>query len=384
MFLKPKTIRTGESLGKLDIAIRRPNSRQRPTELTMVYIENGEAKVAIGSPSVMQYWDYQYSLGPAIDAAIEYDGRWTIGTDDKYTMITIGDPWIFRLTPSGSILAQQGQSSSPFVVASGNITAIAAIRGWKNVTGELTDQGIIVAFIKDSKVYYRAYCEQLDGTKKWEQEFEVTALGSDNKQIALYRTNDYRTLFITSKLDGNIAWAATRRAWAGIALSDELIGVSGASASATLTPVTYYDAYGDRDVITLSMDAPIIRYLYATSPVIVSAKNPEDSNVYIEMKTDEELFNIENNKNAFTITDEEGVTLVSTDIVKVNKNTYILTFPDFHNYIGYLDLANVPSGIVGEAGQAFDVSTVRFIPTGLVHDPEVPPIPINIYNEEVL
>ena len=75
-FLAPQTVRTGNSLARLDVCARREDKNEEPTEYVMLYIEGGLAKVAT-LPYVFlpdELFEYQYTIGPATDVAICFDG----------------------------------------------------------------------------------------------------------------------------------------------------------------------------------------------------------------------------------------------------------------------------------------------------------------------
>src|SRR5690554_6876125 len=107
------------------------------------------------------------------------------------------------------MLYAQQWKSSPVLLAEG-VSKIAAIRGWKNTYMWNHDQGIIVAYIKSGQIYYRNYCQQPpDQPALWEIERQVD-LPTPAQNIALFRTNDYRTGFICES-EGQIHWAITTR-----------------------------------------------------------------------------------------------------------------------------------------------------------------------------
>ena len=105
---KPKTIRSGENLGVIDIAIRRPDFRQQPSELTSVHIENTDAVISTGVIGIWNTFNEQFRIKNCSLAAIEYDGTWNMTVDEKYVFYTIGEPYIAYVNNKMELLIQQG------------------------------------------------------------------------------------------------------------------------------------------------------------------------------------------------------------------------------------------------------------------------------------
>ena len=186
-YLQPRTIRTGNSLGPLDICIRREDVNADPTEIVMFYIEDGTAKVAtlpyVHTPD--EEFTYQYSIGPAVDVACDFDGRWYRITDRTgiyfdtsiiWALVTFGEPYFARVLNDGSLVIQQGNDPLTSVtLAADNVTKVSCLRGWKNTYLWNHDQGIIVAYIRNGAVCYRNYAQQPpDQPALWELERTIT------------------------------------------------------------------------------------------------------------------------------------------------------------------------------------------------------------------
>lgn len=183
-YLQPRTIRTGNSLGPLDICIRREDVNADPTEIIMAYIENGTAKVAtlpyIHTPD--ENFTYRYTIGPATDVACDFDGRWYKITERAgiyfdtaiiWALVTFGEPYIATVN-AGALNMQQGQGAS-LQLADSNVTKVSCVRGWKNTYLWNHDQGIIVAYIRNGAVCYRNYAQQPpDQPALWELERTIT------------------------------------------------------------------------------------------------------------------------------------------------------------------------------------------------------------------
>jgi len=226
-FLNARTIRTGNSLGPLDVCLRREDKYQDPTEIVMLYVEGGYAKVAtipyVHSPD--QNFSYQYTIGPATDVACDFDGRFEFiedhsgiyfDTETIWALVTFGDPY-FSIVSSGALTIWQGQTQI-ISLAGDSIVKCSLLRGWKSINHVLTDQGIICAYTKtDGKVYYRAFCEQEGGSFIWELEHEITEFVPPVSNLGLFRAADFRTGFL-AEINGNIQLLLTIRSWSAMGI----------------------------------------------------------------------------------------------------------------------------------------------------------------------
>lgn len=249
--LQARTIRTGNNnLGSLDICIRREDVNADPTEIVMVYIEDGLAKVAtlpyVHRPD--ENFVYKYTMGPAVDVACDFDGRWHRITDHTgiyfdttvlWALTTYGEPYIARVLSNGSLMIQQGQHGTSITLADSWVEKVSMLRAWKNVALYNHDQGLVVAYIRAGAVVYRNYCQQPDGvTLLWEGEREVGTLPAPAANVALFRTNDYRT-GIVAEVAGQLYWVITTRNWANMALPPEIVECSISGYTVTLHPILH-------------------------------------------------------------------------------------------------------------------------------------------------
>ena len=320
MFLYPKTIRTGANLGALDVAMLREKPDMPPSEYHLVYIEDGVAKIGVSNYASPDKFEYQSTINPAIAVAIEYDGNWIRLENKKFTLITDPSPWIFYVTPSGELTAQQLTS---LVLATG-VIQVTAIRGWKNVVMPEVDQGLICAYIKtDNKVYYRNYARQLDDTFQWEIEREITQFAPPVQNVALFRTNDYRTGFIVES-NGIISWALTARAWAGMAITPENISssITDLLIEVTYSPIQNMDLFIEDSNISSSVSEVIIDvcpYDYEYSQIQI-LKASRISNYQIKLTFTHEILNVINQVPLFTV---NGFTVTATGYGNTQKEIVI-------------------------------------------------------------
>lgn len=206
--------------------------RQLPGEkdISMAYaicLDDGNATIYQRRlPANMDFkWEYLWRYGPAEDVAIEYDGVWKLDAQAEwYHLETERYPYIFTVE-SGNLYVQMWDDRSTRLLLAENVSQISACKGWKNSIDVNLDQGLIIGYLRDGQVFYRALCTQPDGTRVWETERAVTQLGSSNLTLSVIRTNDFRIGFLTEQSGGSIRLALTHRTWAGMSVRPETVHV---------------------------------------------------------------------------------------------------------------------------------------------------------------
>ena len=347
--LQARTIRTGTDLGPLDICIRREDVNADPTEIIMAYIENGTAKVAtlpyVHTPD--QEFTYQYTIGEAVDVACDFDGRWYKITDRTgiyfdtsiiWAVQTFGEPYLVRVMANGTLHVQQGQSGASLQLADSGVSKVSCLRGWKNTYLWNHDQGIIVAYIKNSSVHYRTYAQQPpDQPALWENERTITELPTPAQNVSIFRTNDYR-VGILAESSGGMHWVLTPRNWANMAIEDHNISGQITDVTVDLIPITedeYHDDHNISGQIT-DVSCKLCPEIYPTVDTI-SNPGPDDT-VTILIETDLNLYgDLTGLQAAFVVTDQTATPFaVSATTKGLTDNTIKLTVANFESASGDL------------------------------------------------
>ncbi len=236
MPLYPKTIKQGPFLGAAKMAAQRRQLEGgqgsiRATRLFKCYVCNGLAIVAQSPVTAAPPTEWQdlYVVGPALDVAIAFDGCFEHNPNRnavrRFEFVSVGDPWIFRVLPDKSLVGQQGADGDVIELAPPEVTLVTAIRGWQSVVAPHIDQGLIVAYIRNGRAYYRSLAKQPDSSTVWEEERQVTGLDTTSYPVtglSVFRTNDYRTGFLT-EINKKIYLSFSQRTWEGMATPDELL-----------------------------------------------------------------------------------------------------------------------------------------------------------------
>lgn len=410
--LNPKIIKEPEgeeTLGAYDTAFRREPHLYKtyPDYIYRVHVVDGQAYVSraehdavVDAPSHLDYdWEDLYTVGgtDTVDVAIEFNGHWVRTADDAevcfdtlsaWTHVTESEPWVFWATSGGQLNAQKGEGDPVELVASG-VTKLSAIRSWKNVYRWNHDHGLIIAYIKSNAVYYQTFANRGDDDNPlpaaWESERQVTELPTPAQDVAVCRTNDYRTCFLCES-NGEIHWAVTNRNWAGMALRDHWITARATDLLVSVTAIDYRDGLHEH-TITATGVLPEFNYydpialLWALADnEFMHVENDGNFTLYATLKHFLRDINVEE----FIVTDT-GTAVIGVTDIQTGATPFDLIITTEHmgfTLPGDLTLKFLGSGTTkGEATQNVDPFELTFTPTGIDYQ-EIPPPEVEvIWNE---
>jgi len=178
-----------------DVAIRQLAGEPSPSLAYAICIDEGIATVyeRLLPAQIDRKWTKLFELGSATDAAIEFNGIWTIDTDGQcYFLQTEETPLVF-LVIGGVLYVQQWADESTRCQLATDVVHVSAVRAWKSSDEPLLDQGLMVAYTKtDGSVHYRALAELTLGELSWDLEQDVPQLSAGNVSVQAFRTNDFR------------------------------------------------------------------------------------------------------------------------------------------------------------------------------------------------
>jgi hypothetical protein len=225
-----------------DVAIRQLPGESTPSLAYAIGIDSGVANIYERSfPTDLESpWVWNWTLGAAIDVAIEFNGEWTINAKTRcYELITEETPYIFFTDAAGTLYFQKWQDEATRIPLAKNVEQISVCRAWKSNLDVGVDQGLVIGYLREGGVYYRTYAEQEGGAILWEEERQVTELGTANTTLALFRTNDYRLGLVTENA-GQIQYVLSYRTYAGPAMPAEYADVQPRNARVWMIPPTRY------------------------------------------------------------------------------------------------------------------------------------------------
>ena len=261
-----------------DITLRQLMESNGPDQIWLVGIEDGKMLASrreyretyTSNPK----WEGVFTPGKALDAAIEFDGKWVLRAgENKFTIETEDQPWYFWIDEDHKLIAQHGEDEGSRLTLDTGVTKVSACRGYSSNLYPEQDQGLVVAYIKGGKPWYRQYVLDTGlGEKRWlraERLVNETVL-----DFRVHRLNDYRLGFELTTESRNI-WIYTARTYVAQAVPKE----SGSVAIDDRTMFLYANKNTD---LTVDMDNFItqdkltmqvflskpIRYFYSWQDVI--------------------------------------------------------------------------------------------------------------------
>lgn len=217
-----------------DLAFRQLSIDNGPDLIYTVGVDAGEILIKYRSYTERNAnvgWTAVGSLGRGIMAAVEFDGTWYIRDDsDQYTLHTEEQPWYFWIDVDNVLYACHDlpyDEGDPIVLAT-DVTSVKACRGYSSSLYSDRDQGLVVAYIKGGKPYYRQYQYQPStDEKKWLEPQLIVDAQYDF--VNVHRLNDYRLGFELSRADDN-KWLITDRTYVGQSVPPERINLTSGNA----------------------------------------------------------------------------------------------------------------------------------------------------------
>lgn len=211
-----------------DIAIRQLAADNGPNEIWAVGLDKSIAYVRYRKykeDNANVGWTAVGSLGKALYAAIEFDGNWVLrNNEDQYTLETEEIPYIFIVDEQHNLYAYHGIDDEVPILLDTNVSTVSACKGYSSNFYLEQDQGLVVAYIKNNKAFYRQYVYDTGlKAKHWlDAELLIT---EPVESLHVHRLNDYRLGFELSNTSRNI-WMYTSRTYVAQAVPREIISPS--------------------------------------------------------------------------------------------------------------------------------------------------------------
>ena len=368
-----------------DMTIRQLSMDRGPDEIWIVGIEEDvgalvyKRKYSFNASIGMEP---QFSLGKAIEAAIEFDGDWILRpTDDNYTLETSEKPWCFWVDPEHNLYAQLGDDSATRVLLDTGVDNVNACRGYKSLLYPEQDQGIVCVYVKDKQAYYRQYrYSEIDNKVIWDYANAVDESLQGVTHASVGRLNDYR-IQITIVHSGGVSTYISDRTYVGQSVPAETADLTRVRPIPPIAcmPSTYDDTLtcvsntvsDDRLVLTATFD----KCIYIIEPMTIDRlltyndgiKTDQVDKIVVERDEENQLTHIKLhlNKAPLKLITEMYLNVGGTAYMQYRVDTYgykicpNLTIQwDTTNYMKHSvsDTATLPAG----------VDNTRFIPTNKV------------------
>lgn len=316
-----------------DISVRRLHSESAPSYIYVVGIDRDKVIRVRRRPYSEQgvvAWEHMYQYAPGITAAIEFNGTWhRPAGSDYFTLICEEHPWIFWVDLDGTLMAQYGPyNTEAFILATG-VSTVKAVRGYKSEEAIYQDQGLVVVYLKGGKAYYRNLCVQPFGDTAWEEERELTQLGTGIVDIHVHRLNDYRLGIVSTSATGN-NWLVTERTYIAGAVLPENIRGSINDFSIVVTRTMRHSSYHVENLAS-SVGQLYIGFAKPIEPYLASAYNILDETTEVFVKFSDSLVeNLTGLQNYFTLKDAKNVSYrVLTTGQGIDKSEIVLNTVNF-------------------------------------------------------
>lgn len=205
-----------------DVALRQLPGEKDISMAYAICLDNGYAQVyrRLFPAFRDNAWEYLWTLGPAEDVAIEFHGRWAMDASKAwYYLQTDEFPYLF-FTQEDNLYVQYWDDATTRTMLAEGVSQLSACKGWQSADQPELDQGLIIGYLRDGAVFYRAYCCQDDGSFIWEHEHQVEPLGNTNSTLSVIRTNDFRVGFLTES-NGGMHLVLSSRNYAGLVIRPE-------------------------------------------------------------------------------------------------------------------------------------------------------------------
>jgi hypothetical protein len=327
-----ENIREGRNLGNISIALCRTDATKPPSHVYEIHNDGGIIQTYVRELDDFREdrWKHQFDVEPGKACSIEFNGYWVLDSLNRYNLITEDKPYIFWTDNNNVLYVQKWDDVSTRIQLSSDVVKVASIRGWRNVEETAVDQGLICAYIKtDGNVYYRNYCEQLDGSYMWEYEKLISQFTPPITNLGLFRTNDYRTGFIVES-NGSVSWLLTSRAWAGMAVQPENISVGLNDYAITIYPVEYSNANENGvENISAGLTEYFIGYAVPIYPAVTSITNSDEHTITLKFNypITQRLIGLES---AFTVSDSIGtIFAVASTSAGIDQTEIVLNVSNF-------------------------------------------------------
>jgi len=242
-----------------DVAVRQMEGESNLSRAYAICLDDGVANIYTRRfPAGFDYkWEFLWRYGPVSDVAMEYDGVWKMNAAQEwYFLQTEEYPYIFTVE-SGNLYVQYWDDASTRTLLANNVSQISSCKGWQSSVDIDLDQGLIIGYLREGRVYYRALCCQSDGSYVWETEHEVTTLGTGNTTLSVIRTNDFR-IGLLAQNGNDMLLTLTHRNYAGMSVRPESMHINTANARAWLPDISRYygvtsEALGGKEALPYFM-----------------------------------------------------------------------------------------------------------------------------------
>ena len=363
----------GVSASDVSVAVEHPKADSDASAVFIAYVENGTAKVKKAMYQTHMESHVWVDTGfsePAEAVSICFDGTMPKSLGGRVEFVSESDPWVFWVS-GGKLYTRKLNGAQTTTLADGNCTSVSAVRAvWSEVSK--FNFGLVVFFLLGGYLYYR---QRID--RAW-TDAEMVSFGPAGvlwSDIAAFRTWDYRIGVQALSQDGYLYELFTQFMGIGTRSSEHL-EIKGASSSDELTPISYSSFKTPAEHITIddAFRSTLYGGCYEIGPVeAITVRNSKNASgdwgtlIELEFTKEINLHQIQEQEEAFTFTDSEGVLFYPSAISADYTGRVIrFEFISFNNAVGDITVGYTPGTVSSMYGEPLSQFELHFTPIGLV------------------
>lgn len=378
--LKPKTIRSSPTIGRISVSLERSRVNQGASTIYTSYIDGIQLIVGMAPTGAPYSTAERFRIENCIDGCLAHNGTWHNGLNGEKQFYTTGEPWIAYIDVLHNLWVQEFNGAR--VLLAKQASTVTIIRGWRHATDETIDQGLIVVYFSNGAYHSRAYIQ-----KEWSVEELIPELGGTKTPITCWRTNDYR---VGIKANGVVL--ITERLLAGLGIDDEIISLRPSIATANIEArkediklVVIDDKDIGIDTVKLTpyiSEATVNGFVGCLRPItIIRGSNVLGTTIVLAVDTAINFVDLATVKAKIKIKDSLGKSIAIKSYVMHGFNLK-LSCVQFNNAVGLISIEYL-GGLSTTGGILINPFKIQFMPVGLVPFPEVPINIIGAINVEV-
>lgn len=255
-----------------DVTIEQLVTDYEPSYIWAIGVDAGELLVRRREYDIQTSgvaFEPMFSLGPALDGAIEFDGEWHLAPQDGnalYRLSTFPNPYCFIIDNDHNLYVQRGSLTDTKKLLDVEVEKVSVCRGFKSMYFPEQDQGLIVLYIKNGQAWYTQYAyDEYTRTYMWFTPILITQVSGTIVDVHVHRLNDYRVGFLLTTTTVNY-WLISARTYVGQSYKPEIAYVAPQTFStvAIFQPPTLPETLNytgtlseDRKTITITFDKTI-------------------------------------------------------------------------------------------------------------------------------
>lgn len=382
MLLRPKNLRKDTIY--INPTFFKLEDSNHPTMIYYNYITNDNVGfIAISDLEHFDSFEPILEIGYCKRISSAFDVKIRKTSDNTYDYYNYGIPYILWIDENNNLKLKYNEESV-LMISQENVTECCICRGWYNLIDREQDQGFLIVYIKENRVFCGSFLNNTFSPKG-----EITNFKGIPLSVSCTRTLDYRVAFVINTTEGSFLYT-TNRCWAGTALPTETVFVNQStsiSTTASFSVVKNMNVNNEEKVLISQISKAEILSVSSSSNQLLSsydqikAYNTDGFTIILDIsKFNIPLWTVSQLNQYISVKDKYGLPITILDY-KYEGTKLLCSTTNFNNA---RELIKV---VVKEGLPTIDNSNTsmfcEFTPTNLVPFETNPPKVISITNEEV-